>query len=122
MLSGCARYDDIQTNVRRDAESYAMASCFFYQKHPYLKEQGDAWAGTIVQGSQLTIDAMEEIYTAVRQEIAKGKMPVAYSELGDERDRTMPVLYCVEIADNSLICTAIENAVFVTERWLRYRK
>jgi len=122
MLSVCARYDDIKTDVRRDAESYAIAACLANQKHPYLKEQGDAWAGEVVQGSQLTIEAMAEISEVVRQEIAKGGMPVAYSELGDERDRTMPILYCVEITENSLVRASIENAISVTERWLNIGK
>src|SRR3989442_2321369 len=38
-----------RTQVQRDVESYAIASCLTQQAEPYLKDQGDAWASVIVQ-------------------------------------------------------------------------
>ena len=33
-----------RTDVQRDVEGYAVASCLTNQAEPYLKDQGDAWA------------------------------------------------------------------------------
>jgi len=116
----------VQTDVYRDMEGYAIASCLAYQEHPYLKDQGDAWASAVVQSSQLTIDVMTEISAAVRQEMAKGRMPMMRSELniaqGKDPSKALPILYCVEMVDAPLVRAAIEDAVSVTERWLKFRQ
>jgi len=127
ILSGCSRHtSDVQVDVHRDAENYAIAACLADQEHSYLKDQGDAWASAVVQGSQLTIEAIEGISTAVRQEAEKGLMPMMRSELniaqGKDPSKALPILYCVEMVDTPLVRTAIEDAVFMTERWLKYRK
>jgi len=123
MLSGCVRHvSNVQTDVRRDAESYTMAACLAYQEHPYLKDQGDAWASAVVQGSQLTIDAIAEISEAVRQEVAKGEMAVIRSEAKGVGSKEVPTLYCFEITDKPLIRATIDNLVSATERGVTFRK
>jgi len=123
IVSGCARHsNDLQTSVYRDMEGYAIASCLAYQEHPYLKDQGDAWASAVVQGSQLTIGAMIEISDAVRQEVAKGEMAMIRNEAKGVGSKEMPIRYCVEITGKPLIRATIDNLFFATEREVMFRK
>jgi len=116
ITSGCTRHiDTAQTDMRRDAERYAIAACLAQQNHPYLSEQGQDWAGAIVQRAQLDFDVLKKLSTAVRQEPAKGNMAVGHrdSEPVGKGDFAMPVLYCAEIIDTPLIRAAIERAIAV---------
>ena len=97
--------------VRRDVESYAIASCLAYQQQPYLKDQGDGWASAVVQRSKGDINAFTDVAVAVKTEVAKGDMAVIRNEAGPEPDKTLPVAYCVELLDSPSIHAAIEKAI-----------
>ena len=97
--------------VRRDVESYAIASCLAYQQQPYLKDQGDGWASAVVQRSKGDINAFTAVAAAVKTEVAKGDMAVIRNEAGPEPDKTLPIAYCVELLDTPSIHAAIEKAI-----------
>lgn len=40
-----------RSDLHRDVEGYAIASCLFHQKDPDLQRHGDAWASAVVQTS-----------------------------------------------------------------------
>lgn len=65
-----------RTKALRDAESYAIASCFVFQPHPYLKDQGDAWASVIIQRMKGSLDILVGIVEQVKLEIKKDDMAV----------------------------------------------
>src|SRR2546427_6325373 len=56
-----------RTQVQRDVESYAIASCLTQQAEPYLKDQGDAWASVIVQRMHGDIEVRSEEHTSELQ-------------------------------------------------------
>lgn len=97
--------------VLRDMESYAIASCLTIQTHPYLKDQGDAWALVIAQRMQGDLDVLANIAEQVKHESAKGEMAVVRDETGTGKDKPLPVLYCNEIIDKPSVCAAIQRAV-----------
>lgn len=98
-------------SVRRDVESYAIASCLTYQQQPYLKDQGDGWASAIIQRAKSDINALTGVAAAVKTEVAKGGMAVIPNEVGPARDKSLPIAYCFEILDSPVIHTAVEKAI-----------
>jgi hypothetical protein len=117
IVAGCAvRTETIgapRSEVLRDVEGYAIASCLLNQTDPYLKDQGDAWASVIVQRMKGNFDDLAGIREEVKREIAKGRMAIIRNETGPEKDKAVPLLYCNEIIDRPKIRTAIQSAVAV---------
>jgi hypothetical protein len=115
MLSACnatlPKKEFYRSAVRRDVESYAIASCLAYQKQPYLKEQGDGWASAIVQRSEGDINALIVVAQAVGAEVSKGKMKVNLSDNGPKHVEVLPVAYCFEILDSPSIHAAVKKAI-----------
>jgi len=120
MAGGCVMSaNTMQVGARRDAESFATASCLYqldksYLKNqPYLKEQADAWAGAVIQRTHLDVvnDLLGGIHESIHQEIAKGDMAIGRSEKVGEPGKALPLLYCGEISDRPLVREAIEKAV-----------
>ncbi len=106
-----------RTPALRDAEGYAIASCFFGQKQPYLKDQGDGWASAIIQRGSGDLDALGAISAAVKQELAKRDMAVIRTDAG--ADKAIPVLYCGEIIDRPRVRAAINLALTKLRRPIR---
>lgn len=100
-----------RTEVLRDVEGYAIASCLTIQTQPYLKDQGDAWASVIVQRAKGSLDVLTGVAEQVKRENAKGNMAVIREEEGQGKDKLLPVLYCGEIIDRSSVRAAIQKAV-----------
>ena len=109
-----ARADTVgapRTEVQRDVEGYAIASCLVNQPQPYLKDQGDAWASVIVQRMKGDISVFASLAEQVKRENAKGKMAVVRNEASPGKDKALPVLYCNEIIDRPGVRAAIEKSV-----------
>lgn len=105
-----------RTDLLRDLEGYAIASCLVYQSDPYLQDQGDAWASVIVQRSQGDLEVFTNLATQVKNEVGKGEMAVIRDEAGAGKDKALPVLYCGEIIDKPAIRSAIEAGVGLISR------
>ena len=112
---------DARSDVQRDVEGYAIATCLSNQNQPYLKDQGDAWASVIVQRGKGELDAFTDVAAAVKKELAKGSMPVARAETEASGDKALPVQYCSEIIDAPGVRTAIQKAVRKLEPSYRRR-
>ena len=119
MITGCTAKtitDGVpRSNVLRDIEGYAIASCFVFQSHPYLKDQGDAWASVIIQRMKGNPNALAGIVEQVKIEIAKGDIAVIRDDVVPGKDKTLPVLFCSEIIDKPGVRAAIHKTIVVLE-------
>jgi len=119
ILTACATKsftDDIsRSQVLRDVEGYAIASCLAFQSNTYLKDQGDAWASVIIQRMKGSPDALAEIVEKVRYEIEQGNMAVIRDDVTPGQDKNLPVLFCGEIIDLPKVRSAIQKAIIVLE-------
>lgn len=100
-----------RTQVQRDVESYAIASCLTSQTEPYLKDQGDAWASVIVQRMHGDIDVLAGIAEQVQRENTKGDMAVMRDETRPGQGKPLPVLHCGEVIDRPAVRAAIQKAI-----------
>jgi hypothetical protein len=113
---GCTENDRktasaVRQEALRDIESYAVGSCLAYQNHPYLKDQGDAWASAIIQRSQVNLDVFGRISSRIEAENKKGDMVVVRSETQPSGDLELPLLYCHQIIDQPAVRAEINKAV-----------
>ncbi len=106
-----------RTQVQRDVESYAIASCLTQQAEPYLKDQGDAWASVVVQRMHGDIEVLAGIAEQVQRENAKGgngakdDMAVMRDEARPGQGKPLPVLHCGEVIDRPTVRAAIQKAI-----------
>ncbi len=109
-----AREGSAGSNVReplqRDIEGYAIASCFATLDDPRLKDQGQAWAGAIVQRSRGPIEPFIAIFEAVKAEMARIPMAMGRDESNPMVPKPMPVLYCAELIDAPAIRASLSIA------------
>jgi hypothetical protein len=104
--AACARSD-----VQRDVEGYAVASCLMKQKEPLLKDQGALWADGIVQRSHGNIEDFRSVADAVDAEVAQKPVPQARRESDPTHSASVPVPFCAEIIDDPPVRAAIDKAV-----------
>ena len=100
-----------RTQVQRDVESYAIASCLTQQAEPYLKDQGDAWASVIVQRMHGDIEVLAGIAEQVQRENTNGDMAVMRDETRPGQGKPLPVLHCGEVIDRPAVRAAIQKAI-----------
>lgn len=100
-----------RSEVLRDVESYAIASCLSFQPNPYLKDQGDAWASVVIQRMKGSPAALADLAEHVKVETARGDVPIIRDETGMGPDKPLPLLFCVEIIDHPAVRSGIEQAV-----------
>jgi hypothetical protein len=113
VVGGCAA---TRTSVQqpdrgtlRDIESYAIASCLWNQRNAFLQDQGDAWASVIIQRAKINIESLTNIAAQVKTETEKGEIAVIRDEIGPNKDKSLPVLYCYEIIDKPTVRAAIQK-------------
>lgn len=115
LVTACAIEPDINRNLQpqlfRDVEGYAIASCLVSQSNSYLKDQGDAWASVIIQRMQGDPGILLDIVEQVTLEVENGNMAVIRSEVEPEQDKILPVLFCNEIIYQPKIKSKIFEAV-----------
>jgi hypothetical protein len=100
-----------RSDVQRDVEGYAVASCLIKQKEPYLKDQGALWADGIVQRSHGDIEDFRSVADAVEADIAQKPMALARRESDPMHAVPVPVPYCAEIVDDPAVRAAIDKAI-----------
>jgi len=108
-LSGHPAY--ARSNVQRDVEGYAVATCLLKQQEPFLKDQGALWADGIVQRSHGDIEDFRSVADAVDADIAKKPMAMARRESDPMHAAPVPVPYCAEIIDDPSVRAAIDKAI-----------
>jgi len=100
-----------RSDVQRDVEGYAIASCLIGQKDAYLRDQGDAWASVIVQRSHGDAEYFKQVADVVDTEIKQGHVAVMRVESGSAQSKELPVLTCAEIIDVPSVRESINSAV-----------
>jgi len=108
-LSGQPAY--ARSNVQRDVEGYAVASCLIKQQEPLLKDQGALWADGIVQRSHGDIEDFRSVADAVDADVAQKAVPLARRESDPMHAAPVPVPFCVEIIDDPPVRAAIDKAI-----------
>lgn len=94
--------------MRRDLQSYAIASCFTEQKSEYLRDQGDGWASNLIQRGNFTLPIGKKVSAAVDVELAQGNMAKIMLEDPPMTLQDLPVQYCAEIIHTPRVSRAIE--------------
>lgn len=92
-------------------ESYAIASCLNYQKQPYLKDQGDGWAASIIQRFKGELDDLTVVATVVKAEVLKGDMVIIPDETVPEREMALPVAYCFDILNTPNVQATVKKSI-----------
>ncbi len=120
-LSGRPAYG--RSDVQRDVEGYAVASCLMKQSEAYLRDQGALWADAIVQRSHGDIEAFRGVADAVAAAVARKPVPFARREGDPMHSAPVPVPFCAEIIDDPPVRAAIDQAVKkLTPAYRRARK
>lgn len=109
------RLGSARSDVLRDVEGYAVASCLVNQAEPYLKDQGDAWASVVLQRTKGDVEVFARIAEEVKRENAKADMAVIRNEAEPGSDKALPVLHCAEMIDRASVRAAIQKAVATIE-------
>ncbi len=110
-LSVSGRPAYARSDVQRDVEGYAVASCLMKQKEPLLKDQGALWADGIVQRSHGDIEDFRGIAEAVDADVAQKPVPQARRESDPMHATPVPVPFCAEIIDDPPVRAAIDKAI-----------
>lgn len=100
-----------RTDVQRDVEGYAVASCLTNQAEPYLKDQGDAWASVIVQRMKGDLEPLSDLAEVVKRESQSGNMAVIQDSTQPASGKPLPVLHCGEVIDRKAVRVAIQKAI-----------
>lgn len=96
--------------LQDDLVAYATASCFTMQQNDYLKDQGQRWAGAIMQGAHGPVEKWVPVATAVKAELARSGVAEGQGEGPMAPAVTLPVMTCGRIATTPGVRQAIEAA------------
>lgn len=100
-----------RSELDRDLDGYAIASCMIASHSPVLIEQGHGWAGAIVQRSHGPIKIFQQIASAVNQEIRVSGFALGHRDGPVQSSRlNLFMVTCGEIVDNRRVAIAIARA------------
>jgi len=102
---------EARSDVQRDVEGYAIATCLTKQSDPTLKDQGDAWASVIVQRAHGDLDPFHAVQDAVEAALKKGTVPAIHNEQDPKHSKPVPLLYCAEIIDEPTVRPVIDKSI-----------
>lgn len=88
-----------RSQLQRDVEGYAVATCLVLQNDAVLKEQGDGWASIIVQRGYGRIEDWQPLIDAVTLTLTVSQVPMTVIKGEGISSKQMPVFYCAEIID-----------------------
>lgn len=97
-----------RSEVQRDVESYAIATCLTLQKADFLKGQGDGWGSVIVNRGHGDVEDWHPLIRAVKSVVENEHLPVTQ---GDGKVLELPVAFCVEIIDHPEIANVIRKTI-----------
>jgi len=99
-----------RTALERDLDGFVMASCLAKAENPALKEQGDAWAGAVVQRSHGDFEIFKTLGKVVADELALTGFGVAHRDGPAALDLPLPALTCAEMRDRPAVRRALQAA------------
>lgn len=111
VLAGCSgQPQPAKPAARDDLVQYATASCFAFQQNPYLKDQGERWAGAVVQNARGPVEKWTPVVNAVKAELARSGVAQGQAEGPQALTVPLPVITCGRIATTSAVGIAIDRA------------
>lgn len=115
LLAGCSGQPQpvkAETNpaAHDDLVQYATASCFAFQQNEYLKDQGERWAGAIMQNARGPVEKWTPVADAVKAELARSGVAQGQSEGPQSPTVPLPVMTCGMIATTTAVSRSIDAA------------
>ena len=102
---------DKKPAARDDLVEYATASCFAFQQNGYLKDQGERWAGAVLQHAPGPVAKWTLVADAVKAELARAGVGQGQGEGPQAPTVPMPVMTCWRIATMPSVSRSIDAAV-----------
>lgn len=126
LLTACAgappsRAGEAPGEAAQDAAAYAVASCFAAQPQPFLQDQGNRWAGAIIQRGAGPLETWIGIAEAVKAELASSGIKQGQGDGPSAATIALPVMTCGEIAAAPAVRTALARAIASLEPAYRAR-
>lgn len=120
LLAGCSGQSQPVKAETKPAASdalvqYATASCFAFQQNAYLKDQGERWAGAIMQNARGPIEKWTPVADAVKAELARSGVAQGQGEGPQSPTVPLPVMTCGQIAAKPTVKRSIEAAATALE-------
>ncbi len=103
-----AKPDTVQ--LHRDLADYATATCFAAQQNAYLKDQGERWAGAVMQRAHGPVEQWTAVADAVAAELKARGIAAGQGEGPQSATIPLPVMTCGQIAATATVRAAIERA------------
>ena len=104
----------------RDLEGYAIASCMIASRDTVLMEQGQGWAGAIVQRSHGRIEIFSGVSKAVDEKIRVSGFAVGHQDGPVQSNRAkLFMLTCGEIVDQPNVARAVARARLQLARYYK---
>ena len=104
----------------RDLEGYAIASCMIASRDTVLMEQGQGWAGAIVQRSHGPIEIFSGVSKVVNEKIRVSGFAVGHQDGPVQSNGTkLFMLTCGEIIDQPSIVRAVARARLKLARYYK---
>jgi hypothetical protein len=114
MLGGCVGGPGLDGNagraLARDVAAYATASCFAALDDPFLRDQGQLWAGGVVQRGEGPIEALIPLADAVRAELERSGVGQGKPDGSHAPSKPMPVMTCGEIVHAPAVAAGMARA------------
>lgn len=118
LISGCASAPvggvaAAADQMGLDMAAYAEASCLAAQKQTYLRDQGERWAGAVIQRGAGPIETWKAIGDAVDKELARSGIAQGQGDGPAAPTVPLPIMTCGEIANMPSVRAEIARAATV---------
>jgi hypothetical protein len=115
LLAGCSGQSQpvkakTKPAARDDLVQYATASCLAFQQNEYLKDQGERWAGAVMQNAHGPIEKWTPVADAVKAELARSGVAQGRGEGPQSPTVPLPVMTCGRIAATPTVSRSIDAA------------
>ncbi len=115
LLTACggraaAPISDAPAALHDDLVAYATASCLILQDNSYLQDQGQRWAGAIMQNAHGGVEKWAPVAAAVKAQFATSGVAQGQGEGPQAPTVPLPVMTCGRIASTPVVRKAIDGA------------
>ncbi|WP_230632325.1 hypothetical protein [Sphingomonas sp. Leaf37] len=100
----------VPSALDRDLAAYAVASCFAAMPQPHLKEQGERWAGAVIQRGHGSPEQWSPVADAVAAELKRAGIAQGQGDGPQAPTVPLPVMTCGEITHAATVRAAIAIA------------
>lgn len=97
-------------DLRSALVEYATASCLAFQPNEYLKDQGERWAGAIMQNARGPAGKWTPVADAVRAELSRSGVAQGQGAGPQAPTVPLPVMTCGRIAAAPAVHRSIDIA------------